>query len=82
MHLDHVTPKKDGGGNYITNRVLLCGPCNSKKGSHKTISGMRADNKDWIIDQAAAERALAAAQTAGDQALRGAIAKEHGRLLL
>ncbi len=80
MQLDHVTPKKDGGSNYIINRVLLCGPCNSKKGSLKTISGMRADNRDWIIDQAAAERALSAARTAGEQALREAIAKEHGQL--
>lgn len=79
MHLDHVTPKADGGSNYITNRALLCGPCNAKKGSKRTISGMRADNKDWITDRAAAERALAAAQTAGQQALSQAIAAERGR---
>ena len=79
MHLDHVTPKADGGSNYITNRALLCGPCNSKKGSKRTISGMRSDNKDWITDRPAAERALAAAQAAGQQALSQAIAAERGR---
>ena len=71
-----------GGQGWITNRVLLCGPCNSRKGSKRTISGMRADNKDWIIDRAAAERALAAAQAAGQEALREAFAGEHGRLPL
>ena len=82
MHLDHVTPRKDGGNNYITNRVLLGGPCNSKKGSLRTISGMRADNWDWIIDRVAAESALSAARAAGDQALREVIAKERGQLPL
>ena len=76
FHLDHVTPKKDGGDNYITNRVLLCGPCNTKKAAKLTISGMRHKHKDWIIDQDAAERALTAAQNAGNQALREAFAQE------
>ena len=79
MHLDHVTPKADGGDNYITNRALLCGPRNTRKGAKRTISGMRADNKHWITDRAAAERALAAAQAAGQQALSQAIAAERGR---
>ena len=82
MHLDHVTPKKDGGDNYITNRVLLCGPCNSKKGSKRTISGMRDDNRAWIIDRAAAEDALASARAAGQRALQETIAEERGRLPL
>ena len=82
MQLDHVTPKADGGDNYITNRVLLCGPCNSRKGAKRTISGMRADNKDWIIDRAAAGQALAAAQDAGQRALSEAVAEERGRLPL
>ena len=43
---------------------------------------MRADNKDWIIDRAAAEQALAAAQAAGRQALGKAIVAERGRLPL
>ena len=70
-------PKADGGDNYITNRAMLCGPCNTRKGSKRTISGMRADNKDWITDQAAAERALAAAQAAGQEALREAYVNER-----
>ena len=28
LQLDHNTPRADGGLNHITNRVLLCGPCN------------------------------------------------------
>lgn len=66
----------------ITNLALLCGPCNSRKGAKRTISGMRADNKDWITDRATAEQALAAAQAAGRQALDEAIAAERGRLPL
>ena len=31
MQLDHITPKSGRGENYITNRILLCGPCNRRK---------------------------------------------------
>ena len=30
-HLDHRLPKSENGPDYLTNRILLCGPCNSKK---------------------------------------------------
>lgn len=43
---------------------------------------MRADNKDWIIDRAAAGQALAAARVAGRRALNEAVAEERGRLPL
>ena len=28
LELDHNTPRSSGGINHITNRILLCGPCN------------------------------------------------------
>ena len=28
LDLDHNTPRSDGGINHISNRILLCGPCN------------------------------------------------------
>ena len=31
MELDHINPRAQGGDNYITNRILLCGPCNRRK---------------------------------------------------
>ena len=31
LELDHNTPRADGGINHISNRVLLCGPCNKLK---------------------------------------------------
>jgi len=32
-HLDHITPKSKGGGDYYENYQLLCGNCNSVKGN-------------------------------------------------
>ena len=40
MELDHREPRKDGGENVITNRVLLCGPCNRAKSANLTLSGL------------------------------------------
>jgi len=52
MHLDHVAPKSGRGDNYITNRVLLCGPCNSTKSNKLTLQGLWSDNKKsgWMKD--------------------------------
>lgn len=33
MTVDHVVPKSRGGGDHVTNLQLLCGACNSMKGS-------------------------------------------------
>ena len=41
LQLDHNTPRADGGINHITNRVLLCGPCNMLKSNIYTLSGLR-----------------------------------------
>lgn len=45
LELDHNTPRADGGLNHITNRVLLCGPCNKLKSNTYTLSGLRRQNK-------------------------------------
>jgi len=45
LQLDHNTPRSDGGINHITNRILLCGPCNQLKSNIYTLSGLRRENK-------------------------------------
>ena len=44
LELDHNTPRSDGGLNHISNRVLLCGPCNRLKSNTYTLSGLRREN--------------------------------------
>ena len=45
LELDHNTPRADGGLNHISNRILLCGPCNRLKSHILTLSGLRKENK-------------------------------------
>ena len=45
LELDHNTPRSDGGLNHISNRVLLCGPCNKAKSNQYTLSGLRRLNQ-------------------------------------
>ena len=45
LELDHNTPRADGGLNDISNRVLLCGPCNRIKSNKLTLSGLRVENR-------------------------------------
>ena len=45
LQLDHNTPRSDGGLNHISNRVLLCGPCNRAKSHIYTLSGLQRLNK-------------------------------------
>ena len=45
LQLDHNVPRSDGGLNHISNRVLLCGPCNRLKSNIYTLSGLRKVNK-------------------------------------
>ena len=45
LQLDHNTPRADGGINHISNRVLLCGPCNRLKAHRYTLSGLRWKNQ-------------------------------------
>ena len=44
LELDHNTPRSNGGLNPISNRVLLCGPCNKLKNNIYTLSGLRREN--------------------------------------
>ena len=45
LELDHNTPRADGGINHISNRILLCSPCNRLKSNLLTLSGLRRTNK-------------------------------------
>ena len=50
LELDHNTPRADGGINHISNRILLCSPCNRAKSNTYTLSGLRKLNKknEWM----------------------------------
>ena len=75
MELDHIMPKKDGGENYITNRILLCRPCNGWKSNMYTLSGLQRENKRrrdkrgevWMQDEAAAQGAQLRARRKADE---------------
>ena len=45
LELDHNTPRSDGGLNHISNRILLCSPCNRLKSNTLTLTGLRRQNK-------------------------------------
>ena len=45
LELDHNTPRSDNGINHISNRILLCGPCNRLKSNTFTLTGLRRKNK-------------------------------------
>ena len=45
LELDHNTPRSDGGLNHISNRILLCGPCNRLKSNRFTLSGLQSENR-------------------------------------
>ena len=53
MELDHITPKSDRGENHILNRILLCRPCNGRKGDSLTLRGLMRENNrvDWTKAQ-------------------------------
>ena len=59
FHLDHINPKSQGGENYITNRILICAPCNGRKSDTKTLKGLQNDNRKegWMKDSKLAEEA-------------------------
>ena len=44
LELDHNVPRADGGINHVTNRILLCSPCNRAKSNIYTLSGLRRLN--------------------------------------
>lgn len=59
MELDHITPRADGGENHIRNRILLCRPCNGRKGQYLTLRGLLRENKkaNWMKDEGLAQLA-------------------------
>ena len=64
MELDHITPKSDRGVNDISNRILLCRPCNGKKSNNLTMVGLFRENKRtrWMKDESRAKRARTLAE--------------------
>ena len=69
MELDHVLPRADGGANDITNRLLICGPCNGTKGAVLTLSGLRRElkKKGRMVSADRAELAHAAAKECAER---------------
>lgn len=53
LELDHNTPRSDGGLNHVSNRILLCGPCNKVKSNQYTLSGLRRRNQKegWMAKE-------------------------------
>ena len=45
LELDHQLPRADGGSNLLSNRILLCSPCNKLKRHYYTITWLRNENK-------------------------------------
>ena len=45
LELDHNIPRSDGGINHVSNRILLCGPCNKLKSNIYTLSGLIRENR-------------------------------------
>ena len=69
MELDHITPKSDRGANHILNRILLCRPCNGRKGDNLTLRGLMRENRrsGWMRDEARARLAQDKARARAEQ---------------
>lgn len=50
LQLDHNAPRSQGGLHHISNRLLLCGPCNLAKSNTLTLEGLRRLNRQngWM----------------------------------
>ena len=59
MELDHISPRSERGANDISNRILLCRPCNGKKSNTLTLSGLiKKSKKDgWMKNEEKAKQA-------------------------
>ena len=51
LHLDHITPKSEGGTNQIDNRALLCQPCNNMKSNTMSLTALRRRNRQEGYEQ-------------------------------
>ena len=58
-----------GGPNDITNRILLCPPCNKRKSARYTLSGLRSENKKagWMRNEDLAKIAQHNARAMADR---------------
>ena len=45
LEVDHNTPRSQGGLHHISNRILLCSPCNRLKSNTLTVEGLQRENK-------------------------------------
>ncbi len=73
MQLDHIQPRADGGANDITNRILLCYPCNGRKGADYTLRGLVNRNKrdGWMQSEDRAKVAQVEARHKAEQVREG-----------
>ena len=64
MELDHIVPRSDRGENDISNRILLCRPCNGRKSARLTMKGLIGENRKagWLKDENLAGHARDLAQ--------------------
>ncbi len=71
--LDHIRPRAGGGSNDITNRILLCRPCNGKKSSDLTMPGLiKRNRKDkWMRNESAAKVAQSNAERMAERIRKG-----------
>ena len=73
MQLDHIRPRAGRGENFITNRILLCQPCNGRKREDLTLPGLVKANKkegwmrDELLARIAQEKATAMAERVRDE---------------
>ena len=84
MHVDHITPRAAGGGNDLGNLQLLCGHCNSTKGTG-TMAELRkrleaqAASRTRCLSLVLCRRQSVASVAAGSSAARRAREGVPGR---
>ena len=80
MELDHIVPRAGQGADDITNRILLCGPCNRRKRHRLTLVGLVDENKkvNWMYNLNAAKNAQVRAKNYAQKIRRGQISLKDG----
>lgn len=80
MELDHIKPKAGRGADDITNRILLCGPCNKRKRHRLTLVGLMDENEkeNWMYDLTAAKNSQVRAENYAQKIRRGQISLKDG----
>ena len=67
MELDHITPRSEPHStNDLSNRILLCRPCNGRKSNKLAMTGLRNENKKagWMMDEERSKQAVTMAYNA------------------